>query len=148
MTAPLRVRRARVDDASAMASLCTQLGYPASAAVMWARLSVLSTHPDHLVLIAEDGSPAGCVAAEYRRALEFDDRVELMGLVVDASHRRIGVGRALVDAVEAWAVERGAASVFLRSNAVRPEAHAFYPDLGYQRIKTQHVYLKRIGESA
>lgn len=112
---------------------------------MRARLSSLSAHPDHLVLIAEAGSPAGCVAAEYRRALEFEERVELMGLVVDAMYRRTGVGRALVGAVEAWAAERGAASVFLRSNAVRPEAHAFYPDLGYRRIKTQHVYLKCLG---
>lgn len=140
----VRVRRASVDDAPALVRLCTQLGYPTQVAVMRHRLSMLVEHPDHLVLLAEAESPAGCVAAEYRRALEFDEHVELMGLVVDQAHRRAGVGRALVDAVEAWADARGAASVLLRSNAVRPEAHAFYPDLGYQCIKTQQVYLKRL----
>ena len=35
-------------------------------------------------------------------------------------------------------------AVFLRSNVARPEAHAFYPALGFERSKTQHVYRKAL----
>lgn len=63
--------------------------------------------------------------------------------MVDAGARRSGVGRALVAVAEQWTRERGLDTLFLRSNIVRPEAHAFYPGLGFARTKTQHVYSKR-----
>jgi hypothetical protein len=36
----------------------------------------------------------------------------------------------------------------VRSNALRQEAHAFYPALGYALAKTQRVYRKALGETA
>jgi GNAT superfamily N-acetyltransferase len=62
--------------------------------------------------------------------------------VVDAAQRGLGVGRALVDAVESWARTRGLDRVVVRSNVVRLESHPFYERIGYKRIKTQHVYRK------
>ena len=35
--------------------------------------------------------------------------------------------------------------MWLHSRVERPEAHTFYPALGFGRIKTSHVYYRPIG---
>jgi hypothetical protein len=47
-------------------------------------------------------------------------------------------------AAEAWARSHGGAAMRVRSNVVRPEAHAFYGRLGYGRQKTQHCYARAL----
>jgi len=45
-----------------------------------------------------------------------------------------------VGEAERWARERGFRKIRVRSNALRTEAHVFYPALGFARSKTQHIY--------
>jgi GNAT superfamily N-acetyltransferase len=54
------------------------------------------------------------------------------------------MGRALIHAAEEWAKEQGYSRIVVRSNAVRKEAHDFYPSLGYNSVKTQKVYRKEL----
>ena len=77
--------------------------------------------------------------------LETGERVEIVGLVVDDAARRRGIGQLLVDAALDWAREIGIGEVIVRSNVARGESHPFYEGAGFERIKTQHVYLKRLG---
>jgi GNAT superfamily N-acetyltransferase len=56
----------------------------------------------------------------------------------------VGVGRNLVGAVESWARDRGIETVSVRSNIVRVEAHPFYQSMGFDRVKTQHAYRKKV----
>jgi GNAT superfamily N-acetyltransferase len=46
--------------------------------------------------------------------------------------------------VEAWARERGAVELNLRSNIVRDGAHKFYQHLGFEVQKTQHKFRKKL----
>ena len=55
-----------------------------------------------------------------------------------------GVGRVLVERAEGWAKARGLKSVYVRSNIVRKDAHAFYQKLGYKIIKTQSAFRKAL----
>jgi len=140
------LRRARADDGAEMARLSAQLGYPLSVAEMTRRLTVLSTNERHYVAVAAVGERLlGWMHVEHRSSLEGGERAELMGLVVDSGARRLGLGRALVDAAEKWARDRGLPSLTVRSNAARELSHPFYEALGYTREKTQHVYKKTIG---
>ena len=77
-------------------------------------------------------------------ALESGRRAEIVGLVVAGAGRRRGVGRALVQAAEAWAAKGGIERLIVRSNITRAESHAFYPALGFSRGKTQAVYQKAL----
>ena len=54
-----------------------------------------------------------------------------MTLAVDPGHRRSGVGRALLGAVEAWAGELGCREIEITSRRTRDDAHAFYRALGF-----------------
>lgn len=143
------LRPARLDDAEAIAALATQLGYPTTTEQAVERLKQLLQIPDHSILLAEmDGSIAGWAHVERRVNLESGDRAELMGLVVDAQFRRAGIGKRLVEAVEIWAASRDLHVMVVRSNAAREASHVFYRRLGYEFIKTQHVYQKALREHA
>jgi GNAT superfamily N-acetyltransferase len=141
----MKVRPATVEDATAIATLSAQLGYPVSQAAMEERLATVLRRNDETVLVGhESGVVIGWIHGAEQRFLEADVRCELLGLVVDQGHRRKGVGQQLVRAVEWWARNRGIKEVSVRSNIVRPESHPFYERLGYGRTKTQHVYRKQL----
>jgi GNAT superfamily N-acetyltransferase len=55
-----------------------------------------------------------------------------VALSVDARHRRAGVGRRLIAAVERWATAHGCADVEVTSLRSRDAAHSFYAALGYE----------------
>ena len=87
----------------------------------------------------------GFIHGVPRWLLEIDAYAEILALAVDPDVRRVGAGRALVEHVVAWARTAGFARVRVRSNVVRVESHAFYPALGFERVKTQHNYELRLG---
>lgn len=139
------IRAATLADAAEIARLSAELGYPATLETMSARLQYLLASPRHAVLVGDGGSRLlGWIALEQRVLLEYDERVEIVGLVVDAGQRRGGIGKALVAAGEQWAATRGIAEVFVRSNVTRESSHPFYVGLGYTRSKTQHAYRRRL----
>jgi N-acetylglutamate synthase-like GNAT family acetyltransferase len=138
-----QIRQARVDDASEMARLADELGYQMTPAEMHHRLRVLLSNEQHHIAVAtSDAVLLGWVHVEHRFSVDGGDRGELMGLVVDSSARRLGVGRELVAVAENWVLTRGVSSLTVRSNVLRKDSHPFYESLGYSRDKTQHVYSK------
>lgn len=84
----------------------------------------------------------GFIHGRISRTLEA--RVLIVALVVSSKARREGVGRRLVAEVERWAATTDAEAIVVRSNTARGEAHEFYPAAGYEKVKTQAVYLKRL----
>jgi GNAT superfamily N-acetyltransferase len=98
-----------------------------------------------LVIVAH--GPIGVVGfahAQVVRPLVSAVCVEIAALVVGVSARRSGAGRVLVAAVESWAHELGITRLRVHSNVVRDEAHRFYPALGFELHKTQHLYAKTV----
>lgn len=143
MTAP-RIRPARAGDAAAIAELTTQLGYPVETDAQAARLAPILVSPRDVVLVAVDeaDAPVGWVHVQDRLSLASQAEAQLAGLVVDAAHRSSGVGAALLAAAEAWAAERGLASVQVYSRVERERAHRFYERHGYRLVKTSRVLVR------
>jgi len=150
MNSDLTVRRAVPADASALATLSGQLGYPVAADALAARLERLLARADQTVLVAcaGDGRVVGWIHGGERDLLESDRHCEILGLVVDETFRRHGSGRQLVAALERWAAGRGLGTMSVRSNIARAESHPFYERLGYARTKTQHVYRRPLPPGA
>lgn len=140
------IRRAVKSDAVELARLASQLGYPSSVHEIEARLARILGSADDYVLVAEDSSGElfGWIHGSLSQLLESDYRVEIGGLVVDERYRRIGLGRRLVESVESWARECGAAELSVRCREERTEAHAFYESLSFRQTKTQRVFRKRV----
>ncbi len=122
------------EDADAIARLLTQLGYPAGGDDVRRRLAVIGVRADVVALVAEiDGEVAGAATAQMTPLLFVEaPRVMLTALVVDERRRGLGLGRALVHAVERWGADRGALRIVVDSGVARIDAHAFYLHLGYE----------------
>jgi GNAT superfamily N-acetyltransferase len=143
----VRVRSAVPADAAAVARLSGQLGYPVAAPALATRLHGLLASEEQAVYVATDmqGHVVGWIQGAEQVLVESGARCEILGLVVDETVRGGGIGRQLVDAVERWALARGLSEVSVRSAVSRAESHPFYKQLGYERVKSQHVYRKRLG---
>jgi GNAT superfamily N-acetyltransferase len=140
------IREATRGDAARLVALSGELGYPVTVEALAERLGRLLGRDEELVLVAEV-SPrhvVGWLHAAEQELLESGRRCEILGLVVDGTHRGRGMGRRLVQAAEAWASMRGLDQMAVRSNVTRAESHPFYERLGYVRAKTQHAYRKRL----
>lgn len=133
-------------DAEAVARLSGQLGYPSSPGDVERRFRTLAGDPDVALLVAEDGDGRviGWIHAGVRRFLTSDTFAQIDGLVVEASARRTGAGRALVGAAEEWARGCGCSVLRIHSNAQRTEARPFYESMGYEVIKSQWVFRRTL----
>jgi GNAT superfamily N-acetyltransferase len=145
----ITVRNATLDDALRIADLCTQLGYPSTPDQVLERLQGLVEEPDHAVYVAvtRQGEVLGWIDLCVLGLVVVDPLVEVEGLVVDESFRSQGIGRLLMEHAEAWARRKGCREVYIRSNVVREQAHRFYLSIGYQIIKTQYAFRKRLSDA-
>src|SRR5262249_14776291 len=141
---PVSVRSMRLPDARRVAELSGQLGYPSTETQIVRRFEALAADSGSAVFVVEDeqGGIIGWTHVILRAVMESEPFAEVAGLVVASEARRQGAGRALVSAAEAWARERGCATLHVRSNRLRPESRPFYEGVGFVVIKTQHVYEK------
>jgi ribosomal protein S18 acetylase RimI-like enzyme len=99
----------------------------------WNEMTRSVTEPDrHAMFLAEDAAAAvGIVFGLVDR--ERPDRAHLGGMWVDPTARCRGVGRALVDAVLAWARERGFRDIVLWVAEGNAAATALYERAGFTR---------------
>ena len=143
------VRVAVPSDAPAIADLTTQLGYNIGVGDTAARLTrILARHDERFFVAEADGRVIGWVHAVVADFVDVEAFVLIAGLVVDRERRRQGIGRALLEGAEAWAVEQGCALVRLTSSATRTKAHRFYEGLGYVNVKTQFSFAKPLNSEA
>ena len=140
----LKVRQAELSDATSIAALVTQLGYPTGPDDMVDRLTRMLDDPRHTVMVADaDGAVVGMGAACIDHGPSHDGLyARVTGLVVDAKARGRGVGAFLMQQIEEWSRERGADRVTLTSGSYRPDAHKFYEAIGYQATGTR--FMKRV----
>lgn len=111
-----------------------------------ARTAALALHPAEIVgtwlALDDDGTPVGHVL--LRR---LGEEWELKRLVVPASARRRGVGRALTKAVLAAARAGGARRVILQTGAPQPESITLYRSMGFTPIPVYEPYRETMPNS-
>jgi GNAT superfamily N-acetyltransferase len=135
MLSSITIRSAVQTDASSIAMLLAQLGYPATPAEAAAQLAHLQEFPYATAFVAElQGQVIGLVTGHVFPSIHDAAFVAwLTTLVIDEQHLQKGVGRQLSAAIESWANDHGAARVSVTSGKHRDGAHAFYERIGYQR---------------
>ncbi|MFE4467040.1 GNAT family N-acetyltransferase [Oerskovia sp. NPDC056781] len=130
------VRRATADDLDAVWPLARDFAtsFTPRRESFEATFRALLTAPDALLLVVEgaSGVVGYLLAHRHPTFLANAPVVWVEELMVDASVRGQGLGRLLMTAAEAWAVESGAAYVSLASR----RAGSFYRALGYEDSAT------------
>jgi len=140
------IRRARQADATRIAELSGQLGYPTTARAMAGRLKMALREKNGACFVAEtrENGVVGWAHVSVTPLLEVERRAELNGLVVDEKVRSRGAGWSLLQAAEEWARQKRCKGMSLRSNVLRERAHGFYERHGYEQYKTQKAFRKKI----
>ena len=150
------VRRARPGDAAALVALAKDVGAePAgwlvtegawrSAGEERRYLRTLTRYPHAAVLVAEAD---GAVVARLSLARDphpGSAHVADLGLMVAASHRRRGIGRALLVAAVAWARGAGVRKLELHVFPHNEPALALYEGFGFRREGVRKGHYKRGG---
>lgn len=123
----MNIRFATDHDASDIAILLNQLGYPATVEDAQTRIKYMST-PNNALLIAEDNNKAvGLIGVHLLPMIHATGLMsKITGLVVDEQYRGKGIGRKLLDAAEEFSLENGSSRIEVVSGNHRPEAHKFY----------------------
>jgi N-acetylglutamate synthase-like GNAT family acetyltransferase len=141
----LIIRLATAEDAKRITVLCEQLGYPTSQEEVQRRLNQIRQDERHAVYVGElDSHVIGWAHVYVCRLMITELQAEIGGLVVDEHYRRSGAGRLLMQRAEQWARENECSAIYLRSNVIRKDAHAFYERIGYNKFKTSLVFRKAL----
>jgi N-acetylglutamate synthase-like GNAT family acetyltransferase len=130
----MTIRDAVSGDADAIARLLDQLGYATDSGAVSRRLARLeSSEADRLFVAEVDGEVVGLAGIHVSPSVEYDeDAAKISALVVDETHRRRGIGEALVRRVEEEARARDCCLLFLTTAERRKDAHAFYRSAGLE----------------
>lgn len=138
-----RVRAAEAGDASDVACLFGDLGYPCSPAEAAERISIVLADPrQHLMLAERDGKSCGLISLHMIYSVATGaDLARVTALVVAPDCHRRGIGRRMLREVEAIARRGGAARIEVTSAPRRKHAHAFYSGCGYSDRSMRFVKL-------
>jgi len=141
----IKVRVAVKQDCSGITHLTNQLGYPSTEEKICEIMKLVLSHKDHQVFVAEiDNTIVGYIHLIRSMRIGSNPFIEIAAFIINEASRSIGVGSLLIAESEKWASRRGLQDIRIRSNIIRREAHNFFQNRGFQNIKTQEVFLKRI----
>ena len=104
-----------------------------------------------LLARAQDGTPAGFAEVslrfDYVNGCQGSPVAFLEGILVDAGHRKKGLGRALVREAQAWGKERGAAEFACDALLDNEASHAFHKAIGFEEM-VRVVYFRMKADEA
>jgi ribosomal protein S18 acetylase RimI-like enzyme len=141
--AQIQLRPARPEDATAIAALLTDEGFPAGPSDIVDRLGRFATPQSRVIVAEHDQVILGFIAVHAMARFEHGDWiVRILALVVDAGARERGVGRTLMSEAERVGHELGAAFVEVTAGHHRPEARHLYESLGYDSTVTTYLRKK------
>lgn len=135
----MTIRDAVPEDAAALCRLDrVSMGYDYPEDKTAVQLEKLLSSGRDKILVAEiDGKVVGYLHLTDYELLYAGPMKNVMGIAVDPEHRRMGIGKALLEAGEKWAKADGAEGIRLVSGESRVGAHAFYRAVGYEGNKMQ-----------
>jgi GNAT superfamily N-acetyltransferase len=136
MDGQLVLRDANAEDIEGLTVLMNDLDYPTDAIEMEERFNVIKDHPDYkTIVVSINNELVGMAGLHNGIFYEKNGRyLRIVAFVVKETARNMGIGKTLINACEAWAIEQGLKYIVLTSanREGRKAAHAFYQKMGYE----------------
>ena len=141
------IRPARASDVPELVRLFSELGYEIPPDLLAQRLAAYAASGEQALIAADESANDRLLGVATLHATPVLHRAGPVGrvtaLVVDATTRGCGIGRALMAAAERWAAERGCVLLEVTSNQRRVDAHKFYEGLGFERTSYRFARVPR-----
>lgn len=140
----IQIREAAADDFEYIYKLNRdEMGYDYPAEETRDKLIKLIGSDEHKLYVAlAENKVVGYVHANDYNVIYAPHMKNIMGIAVAGEYKRMGVGRALLEKVEKWAVQTGARGIRLVSGSERTGVHLFYRSCGYTGDKRQINFKK------
>lgn len=128
------IRRAQAEDAEAIGNLYKELNSLSTPAVLPERIAAVA-ESDHTYLLVCDDS--GDLIATALVCLCQDVMFErqpfalIENVVVSADYQREGVGKSMMDYIEAFCLEQDCSKILLQASSASRDARDFYIAMGY-----------------
>lgn len=151
------IRVARPEDAATLVALGAAVGREPEAWLLntdgWRSvgeerryLRALKGHPDAAVFVADDDGVIVGRLSVARDPHTASRHVADLGLMIAASHRRRGIGRALLEQAVAWARDTGVRKLELHVFPWNEPALKLYEQFGFEREGLRKEHYRRGGE--
>ena len=99
----------------------------------------------NFLVATDEGQVVGYAIAQH---LPGNDVADIQNIAVVESHRGRGIGAALLDALVAWAVDRGTTAIMLEVRDDNTVAQSLYASRGFAVISTRAKYYQPAGVDA
>ena len=150
----IQIRPARPEDAAALVELGASIGREPEAWLLntdgWRSvgeerryLRALRRHPDAAVFVADDDGAVVARLSIARDPHSASRHVADLGLMVAATHRRLGIGRALLEQAEAWGRAAGIRKLELHVFPWNEPAIKLYEQFGFEREGLRRDHYRR-----
>jgi len=141
------LRCASLMDASDVAALLTELGYPCDRNEALDRITQIIDNDRQVLVVARlNGVVSGLIALDFMYYLPLGTfTCRITALVVTPEAQGRGLGRRLLYEAERRARAGGAARIELTSGSQRTDAHAFYRACGFSDGTLR--FIKRLGDA-
>lgn len=136
-------RKYRKDDLKTLQRLILELGYSVELTDLENNIRAIYKKGGEIFVAEKDRETVGSVCVLMDARLAEGLYAEIVSLIVSENARGKGVGKALVQKAESWARKR-VNKVRVRANVIRSSSHAFYKNQGYEEIKTQKIFIKKV----
>ena len=141
----IQIRTVLIADADDICTISGKyLGYPCEPSLVREKIGDLNSDREAVFVAMKDDNAVGYIHVEKYDLLYFETMANILGLAVKTVYRHNGIGKALVSAAEAWALENNIKMMRLNSGASRTDAHEFYKHLGYDSDKGQIRFTKQL----
>jgi GNAT superfamily N-acetyltransferase len=140
----IRIRKARLDDAEAIALLSKDLGYEPHKDEIVRKLQKFELNPGEEIFVAEFEKVVGWMHISLVEPLESDPFAEIRGIVVAEEYRRKGIGTKLIQSAEEWTRRKNCKKIRIRINIKREDTRKYYRNLNFTSLKLQEVFEKKI----
>ena len=144
------IRRCMISDTDTIVKFCKdELGYPFSPEQIQENIRRLIGETNSLILVAElNGEVIGFVHASNHEPIYAPPMKNIMAIVIAERYRKQGLGERLLNEVEAWAKETGAAGIRVNSPVWSDAALRFYKHMGFDYIKSFYNFRKMFKKNA
>ena len=128
------IRRATKDDAVAIATLYRELNTSSPISVLPERIDAVANSTNTHLLVCDDSgeiiaTALVCLCQDVMFSSQPFALVE--NLVVSSDYKREGIGKSMMDYIEAFCLEQDCSKIMLQTSSENRDARDFYTAMGY-----------------